>query len=105
MHAAKRHISFVHPCASCRRLYRKRNAFVRFLDFSTTISGGGFFGGIIMNLPKDPVMLLSVVNTQLRDHYPNLSELAAACMADADELSEKLAAIGYRYDPETNQFR
>ena len=28
-----------------------------------------------MNLPKDPVMLLSVVNTQLRDHYPTLTEL------------------------------
>ncbi|MBP9575009.1 MAG: DUF4250 domain-containing protein, partial [Agathobacter sp.] len=27
-----------------------------------------------MNLPKDPVMLLSVVNTQLRDHYPTLTE-------------------------------
>ena len=24
-----------------------------------------------MNLPKDPVMLLSVINTQLRDHYRN----------------------------------
>ena len=33
-----------------------------------------------MNLPKDPVMLLSVVNTQLRDHYPTLTELAAAYM-------------------------
>ena len=33
-----------------------------------------------MNLPKDPVMLLSVVNTQLRDHYPTLTELAATNM-------------------------
>jgi len=38
-----------------------------------------------MNLPKDPVMLLSVVNTQLRDNYPSLSELAAAYMVDAGE--------------------
>ena len=28
-------------------------------------------------LPKDPVMLLSFVNTQLRDHYPSLEEFAA----------------------------
>ena len=31
-----------------------------------------------MSLPKDPVMLLSVVNTKLRDYYPNLDELAKA---------------------------
>ena len=31
-----------------------------------------------MNLPKDPVMLLSVVNTQLRDNYATLAEMAAA---------------------------
>ena len=35
-----------------------------------------------MNLPKDPVMLLSFVNTQLRDNYSNLEELAAAYMTD-----------------------
>jgi hypothetical protein len=57
------------------------------------------------NLPKDPVMLLSVVNTQLRDHYASLSELAAAYMVDEAELSGKLAAINYSYDKETNQFR
>ena len=45
-----------------------------------------------MNLPKDPVMLLSVVNTQLRDHYPTLTELAAAYMTDADAITETLAA-------------
>jgi hypothetical protein len=56
-------------------------------------------------LPKDPVMLLSVVNTQLRDHYKDLSELAAAYMVDAEAISGKLASIGYRYDSETNQFR
>ena len=26
-------------------------------------------------LPGDPVILLSYVNTQLRDHYPDLTEL------------------------------
>ena len=31
-----------------------------------------------MALPKDPVMLLSFVNTQLRDNYSGLKELAAA---------------------------
>lgn len=57
-----------------------------------------------MNLPKDPVMLLSVVNTQLRDHYPTLTELAAAYMTDADAITETLAAINYHYDEGHNQF-
>ena len=51
-----------------------------------------------MNLPKDPVMLLSVVNTQLRDNYATLAEMAAAYMTDATEIIAKLAAINYHYD-------
>jgi hypothetical protein len=58
-----------------------------------------------IKLPKDPVMLLSVVNTQLRDHYKNLSELAAAYMIDEEEIAVKLNAIGYSYDADINQFR
>lgn len=57
-----------------------------------------------MNLPKDPVMLLSYVNTQLRDHYPTLEELAGACMTDAAAITEALAAIDYHYDETRNQF-
>ena len=63
------------------------------------------------NLPKDPVMLLSYVNTQLRDNYPALDELCAAldelCAAldvNRTELEEKLARIDYHYAPEQNQF-
>lgn len=57
-----------------------------------------------MNLPKDPVMLLSVVNTQLRDIYPSLDELAAAHMVDVKEIEDKLAKINYLYNKERNQF-
>ena len=57
-----------------------------------------------MNLPKDPVMLLSVVNTQLRDHYATLAEMAAAYMVDADEIIAKLDVINYHYDEKQNQF-
>lgn len=49
-------------------------------------------------------MLLSVVNTQLRDNYPSLSELAAAYMTDTDTLVQKLASINYEYDDKQNQF-
>lgn len=58
-----------------------------------------------MKLPNDPLMLLSLVNTQLRDHYPSLEELASSCMTDAQIIIDRLAAIGYRYDREQNQFR
>ena len=49
-------------------------------------------------IPKDPMILLSYVNTQLRDYYPTLTELAAAYMTDADAITETLAAINYHYD-------
>ena len=57
-----------------------------------------------MSMPKDPVMLLSFVNTQLRDNYASLDELAAAYMVDASEIKEKLAAINYVYQEEQNKF-
>ena len=38
------------------------------------------------NLPKDPVMLLSVVNTNLRDFNSNLDEFCKAKDADKQEL-------------------
>lgn len=57
-----------------------------------------------MSLPKDPVMLLSVVNTKLRDFYPNLEELAAAEGITAEEIITKLETINYIYDSERNQF-
>ncbi len=55
-------------------------------------------------MPKDPVMLLSYVNTQLRDNFDDLEELAASNMMEASQITEKLAAIGYKYDAEQNRF-
>ena len=55
-------------------------------------------------MPKDPVMLLSYVNTQLRDNFDDLEELAASNMMEAGQIAEKLAAIGYEYDAEQNRF-
>ncbi len=57
-----------------------------------------------MNLPKDPVMLLSVINTQLRDHYSSLAALAAAYMVEEKEIRDKLSGIDYHYDEGQNQF-
>lgn len=57
-----------------------------------------------MNLPKDPVMLLSVVNTQLRDQYVSLEELAKAHMISEQDIIDKLETINYSYNKEQNQF-
>lgn len=57
-----------------------------------------------MALPKDPIILLSYINTQLRDNYSSLEELCKACDADSKEIETKLASINYHYNPETNSF-
>ena len=57
-----------------------------------------------MNIPKDPVMLLSVVNTQLRDQYASLEELAKAHMISEQDIIDKLETINYSYNKEQNQF-
>lgn len=57
-----------------------------------------------MKLPQDAVMLLSFVNTQLRDHYESLEEFAYAYQCDINEITEKLKQIDYEYDREQNRF-
>ena len=57
-----------------------------------------------MILPKDPVMLLSVVNTRLRDYYPSLEELAKAEGITEEEIIDKLNMINYHYEKTRNQF-
>ncbi|HIT02678.1 MAG TPA: DUF4250 domain-containing protein [Candidatus Enterenecus merdae] len=58
-----------------------------------------------MPLPQDPAILLSFVNTRLRDRYADLDQLCQDLGADRAALCEKLAAIGYAYDEGQNQFR
>lgn len=55
-------------------------------------------------IPKDPVMLLSYVNTQLRDHFSSLDELCASLDLEKEGLLAKLSSIGYTYDGERDQF-
>ncbi len=55
-------------------------------------------------LPKDPMLLLSVVNTKLRDYYSTLEVLCEDMGADQDELMDKLRGIGYEYDEARKQF-
>ncbi|MFG6383582.1 MAG: DUF4250 domain-containing protein [Lachnospiraceae bacterium] len=57
-----------------------------------------------MNLPKDPVILLSFINTHLRNHYSSLEDLCKSYGISQEELTKTLATINYHYKPEKNQF-
>ncbi len=56
-------------------------------------------------LPKDPMLLLSVVNMKLRDVYDSLDALCEDLEEDRDALTRKLEAAGFHYDEASNQFR
>lgn len=55
-------------------------------------------------LPNDPIILLSYVNTKLRDEYSSLDALCHALNADQEQLVQTLAAVDYAYSAEQNQF-
>lgn len=55
-------------------------------------------------LPNDPFMLLSVLNTKLRDHYKSLDELCFDMNVEKEAITEKLSTIDYVYDEQHNQF-
>ena len=55
-------------------------------------------------LKQDPFMLLSYVNTKLRDAYDSLESLCDDLEFDSSEIEETLREIGYVYDPNANAF-
>ena len=58
-------------------------------------------------IPQDPVILLSYINTQLRDNYKDLEALSEGLDISRDEVDnivEKLEAIGSKYDNSSNRF-
>jgi len=55
-------------------------------------------------LPNDPIMLLSAVNMKLRDCYASLEALCEDMDVRPEELTQKLAEVGYEYSRERNQF-
>lgn len=57
------------------------------------------------NLPKDPAILLSFVNTRLRDNYASLDELCDDLNVNPADLSAALAPMGVEYVAGLNQFR
>lgn len=53
---------------------------------------------------NDPNMLLSVINTKLRDTYSSLEELCEDLNYDIYEVENALKTIGYFYDKGLNKF-
>ncbi len=57
-----------------------------------------------MPIPNDPAMLLSYVNTKLRDEYDDLDKLCDDLEISREELEKKLGSINYAYDEKLNKF-
>lgn len=57
-----------------------------------------------MELPKDPMMLLSILNMKLRDHYSNLDELCEDMQVDKSSILNTLHEAGFEYNKELNKF-
>ena len=57
-----------------------------------------------MNIPKDPYMLLSFINTKLRDDFDSLDNFCESYNVDKQEIQKKLNNIGYKYITNENQF-
>lgn len=57
-----------------------------------------------IGLPKDPVMMLSVVNTKMRDDYHTLDDLCKDMGIEKADIINKLRTIGYEYDEGRRQF-
>ena len=58
-----------------------------------------------MNIPNDPAILLSYINTQLRDNYKNLDDLCKSLGVSENDIVSKLELIGYKYDEKLNRFK
>ena len=58
-----------------------------------------------MAVPTNPIILLSYVNTKLRDEYQSLDEMCDEMDLNKNEIILKLSEIGYEYNSSINQFR
>ena len=61
--------------------------------------------GAVMEIPKDPFMLLSFVNMKLRDEYDSLEALCLDLQINQEELCRKLGEAGFDYQEAQKQFR
>ncbi len=55
-------------------------------------------------IPNDPMMLLSYINTKLRDEYSNLQLLCDDLELNMNDIISKLSTIDYSYNETLNRF-
>ena len=55
-------------------------------------------------LPQDTFILLSTINTWLRDYYDSIDSLCEDKGVDREQIEERLSQIGYVYDANLNKF-
>ena len=98
---------------SYQKFRRYRSAWDRFqiinslqLSFFRYNKSIFFFFCKVVNdmLPKDPMILLSYINTKLRDDYASLDELCDDLQVERSDIENTLSAIDYRYHAELNKF-
>lgn len=59
---------------------------------------------LLLDIPQDPIILLSYVNTKLRDHFATLEEFCETYDVNEEDLRNTLSSVDYQYDEITNQF-
>ena len=57
-----------------------------------------------MTLPKDPMILFSVINTKLRDEYQSLDALCADMNVEKEHIEKELAEVGFEYNADQNNY-
>ena len=58
-----------------------------------------------MSLPKDPILLLSFVNTKLRDEFKSLDDFCEEFLVEKCDIEKSLETVGYFYDENANSFK
>ena len=56
-----------------------------------------------MELPQDPIILLGILNTKLRDYYRSLDALCEDMHIDKSEILIRKTVAGFEYSPENTQ--
>ena len=55
-------------------------------------------------MPNDPIILLGIINMNLRDFYPNMDTLCDDMELNFLEIDGILSDAGFCYDVHTNQY-
>ncbi len=57
-----------------------------------------------MNLPNDDYILLSLINTKLRDEFYSLNSLCDSLDVSLNDICSRLSSLGYEYCAVRNAF-